>query len=70
VVRYQGKEIGKLWASVWGSPATEGYVAFLYGDVGSNLGYARGIKVWSSSNGEWTTIDPKWVTQLIGWIPE
>lgn len=37
---------------------------------GSNLGYAKGIKVWSSANGEWTTIDPKLVTRIIGRIHE
>jgi hypothetical protein len=70
VIRYKGKEIGKLWASLWGATTNNGYVAFLYGDVGSNLGYPKGIKVWSSANGEWTTIDPKWVTRIIGWIHE
>jgi hypothetical protein len=69
-VRFQRKEIGKLWAKVWRAPTTDGYVAFLYGEVGSNLGYPKGVKVWSSANGEWTTIDGKWFTQIIGWIRE
>lgn len=70
VIRYKGNEIGRWWASRWGATAIDGYVAFLYGEVGSNLGYPKGVKVWSSANGEWTTIDPKWVTRIIGWIPE
>ena len=62
--------LSRYWAGEWSATATDGYVAFLYGDVGSNLGYPKGVKVWSSANGEWTTIDDKWVTQIIGWIRE
>ena len=29
VVRYRGKEIGRLWASVWGAPTIDGYVCLL-----------------------------------------
>ena len=70
VIRYQGNEIGRFWASAWGATAIDGYVAFLYGKVGSNLGYPKGFKVWSNANGKWTTIDGRWVTQIIGWIRE
>lgn len=69
IIRYQGEEIGRLWASVWPAPALDGYVAFEYGDVGSNLGYPKGIKVWSSANRKWTTID-KSVSPIIGWVAE
>lgn len=70
VVRYRGKEIGRLWATVWGAPTIDGHVAFLYGDVGSNLGYPKGIQVWSSVSNSWTKINPKWVTHVIGWVRE
>ncbi len=70
VIRYQGKEIGRLWASVWSAPAIEGYVAFEYGEVGSNLGYPKGIQVWSSANNKWTIIKKMRTPGIIGWIPE
>ena len=70
IIRYQGKEIGRLWASVWGAPATDGHVAFEYGDVGSNLGYPKGIQVWSSANNNWTTIGNMRIPRIIGWVPE
>ena len=41
IVRYRSKEIGRFWASVWGAPTIDGHIAFLYGDVGSNLGYPK-----------------------------
>lgn len=68
VIRYQGKEIGKVWASIWSAPTISGHIAFAYGEVGSNLRYPKGIKVWSEANGQWTTIDLKWLNQVIGWI--
>lgn len=70
VIRYEDKEIGRLWASVWSAPATDGYVAFEYGEVGSNLGYPKGIQVWSSANGKWTVIDNQWVSRIIGSVTE
>lgn len=70
IIRFQGKEIGKLWGSVWNAPTTNDYFAVEYGAVGSNLGYPDGIKVWSSANGKWTTIELKWLNNIIGWIDE
>ena len=70
IIRYQGKEIGRLWASVWDASAFDGYVAFEYGDVGSNLGYPKGIKVWSSATRKWTTINEKSGLKIIGWVAE
>jgi hypothetical protein len=70
VIRYEENEIGRLWASVWRAPATDGYVAFEYGEVGSNLGYPKGIQVWSTANGKWTVIDTKRVSRIIGWVTE
>lgn len=68
IIRYEGKEIGRLWASIHLAPAMDGYAAFEYGDVGSNLGYPKGIKVWSRATAQWTTIDRKSSVTLIGWI--
>ena len=70
IIRFQGKEIGRLWGSVWNAPTTTDYFAVEYGAVGSNLGYPDGIKVWSNANGKWTTIELKWLNNIIGWIDE
>jgi hypothetical protein len=70
IIRHEGKEIGRLWANAWHAPATDGYAAFEYGDVGSNLGYPKGIKVWSRATGKWTTINNRRLTALIGWVRE
>lgn len=68
IIRFQGEEIGRLWGSVWNAPTTNDYIAVEYGTIGSNLGYPDGIKVWSSANSKWTTIELKWLNNIIGWI--
>jgi hypothetical protein len=68
IIRYRGTEIGRLWSGT--SRITDGYLAVEYGEVGSNLGYPKGIKVWSRDTGKWTTIDSKWLSTIIGWVDE
>lgn len=70
VIRHRGEEIGRWWVSTWEAPTADGWLAMEYGDTGSNLGYPKGIKVWSRASGQWTTIDLQWVTALIGWVEE
>jgi len=70
VIRFRGEEIGRWWASTWETPTADGWIAMEYGDVGSNLGYPKGIKVWSRASGQWTTVDLPWVTALVGWVEE
>jgi hypothetical protein len=70
IIRFRGKEIGKLWATVWEAKTTPDYLAVDYGEVGSNLGYPDGVKVWSSINAKWTTIELDWLSNIIGWIDE
>jgi hypothetical protein len=65
-IKFNGSEIGKLWCNLL-VETTPGFIAVEYGEVGSNLGYPKGIKVWNSSAG-WTTIDIPWISDLIGWI--
>ncbi|WP_257670576.1 hypothetical protein [Parapedobacter tibetensis] len=45
-------------------------VAVAYGDVGSNLGYPNGIKIWTKAQGDWLTFDLPWLNTIIGWIEE
>lgn len=68
IIRFAGKEIGRLWGLVWTAPTTNNYFAVEYGPVGSNLGYPEGIQVWSSANGTWTTIKLRSLMNVIGWI--
>jgi hypothetical protein len=49
---------------------TENAIAIEYGPAGSNLGYPKGIKVWSNYTKSWMTIDIPWISALIGWINE
>ncbi|MBI3652960.1 MAG: hypothetical protein HY231_18190 [Acidobacteria bacterium] len=70
IVRYRGQEIGKVWGDVWNALTNDEYIAVEYGEVGANLGYPKGIQVWSQASGKWTTIDVKGLTAIVGWIDE
>jgi hypothetical protein len=65
-IRYHGKNIGQWWCG--DAVTAPGHIAVTFGPVGSNLGYPKGVKVWSAESGDWTTIEPEWLTTLIGWI--
>lgn len=67
-ILHRGIEIGRWWS---GSVVTApGHIALIFGPVGSNLGYPEGVKVWSVENKKWTTITPKWLTAIIGWVED
>ena len=68
ILRFNGREIGRWWSG--GARTTEGFIAFEYGDVGSNLGYPKGVKVWNNITEKWVTLDAKWTNEIIGWIEE
>ena len=70
IINHRGKEIGRLWASVWQAPTIDGYLALEYGDVGSNPGYPKGLLVWSSASSQWITLDVNLPIAIIGWIEE
>ncbi|HVR41586.1 MAG TPA: hypothetical protein VMU84_20995 [Thermoanaerobaculia bacterium] len=68
VIRYRGKEIGRVWGLARQAKTASGTIAIVYGDIGSNLGYPKGIRVWSAATGQWTTLENKWTDTIIGWI--
>jgi hypothetical protein len=70
IIRFQGREIGRLWGGVWSARTTGDYFAADYNEVGSNSSYSKGIKVWSGANGKWTTIELDWLDNIIGLIDE
>ena len=67
-IHYQGKEIGRWWCDT--GLTAPGRIAVEFGDVGSNLGYPVGVKVWSVESGLWITIKPEWLAAVVGWISE
>ena len=74
VIRYDGYEIGQE------QYFTEGYEHTINGHIAiisqeSPGSYPTSIRVWSSANGKWTSMDfefPVWITysSIIGWIEE
>lgn len=69
-ILYQNKPIGRLWCKGYSAKTTEGYLAAEYGEPGSNLGYPKGVKVWSSASHQWATLDIPWVSAIIGWTDD
>jgi hypothetical protein len=67
-IRYRRKEIGRWWCG--NSVTAPGRIAVEFGEVGSNLGYPMGAKVWSVESGLWITIKPEWLAAVVGWISE
>jgi hypothetical protein len=65
---HNGNEIGRAWAMR--PVANENFLAVLYGEYGSNLGYPDGVKVWNNIKKDWTTIEIKPLPEIIGWIEE
>lgn len=68
IIKFRNDTIGKLWCRASESKTTEGYFAVEFGEPGSNLGYPKGIKVWSEASKKWTTIEIPFVFSIIGWI--
>jgi len=69
-IRYQGVEIGRWWCDSGAAYTAPGHLAIPFGQVGSNLGYPEGVKVWSEENRSWTTIKPDSLVAIIGWVEE
>nr|WP_068887128.1 hypothetical protein [Pedobacter panaciterrae] len=65
-LRYGETSLGVHW--IRSNLVTEGMIACEYGDTGSNLGYPKGVKVWSSKTNRWTEIEIPWVSSAIGWV--
>jgi hypothetical protein len=66
LIRFQQHDIGRWW--VVSTQTTAGYIAVEYGDVGYLFGKPKGFKVWSEADKHWVTVDPAWLTRLVGWI--
>jgi hypothetical protein len=66
VIYHANEEIGRIWCKR--PEVTYGAIAVMYGDVGSNLGYPKGIKVWTQQTKSWMTFDIPWVSNIIGWM--
>ncbi|MEC3880378.1 hypothetical protein [Parapedobacter sp. 10938] len=64
--RYGEREIGTVWGN--DATATDNALAVAYADVGANLGYPKGIKVWTAPYNGWTTFDLPWLYAIIGWM--
>ncbi|HLP35638.1 hypothetical protein [Lacibacter sp.] len=68
IIRYNESEIGRFWCSI--QSVSKSAVAVEYGEVGSNLGYPKGLKVWTTESKSWTTIDVPWLCAIIGMIED
>lgn len=68
VIRYRGRTIGRLWCDPLHAATSDGLLAIAYGPPGSNLGYPKGVKVWSRTTSRWTAIDA-WFNDVVGWTP-
>lgn len=68
VLKYQGTEIGKFWCNNNTAIATQGYIIVEYGEIGSNLGYPDGIKVWNDITKAWIEIEIPWISSIISWL--
>ncbi|MBN8574702.1 MAG: hypothetical protein J0M05_12385 [Candidatus Kapabacteria bacterium] len=68
IITFQDKEIGRVWCRYSNAKTTSGFIAVEYGEVGSNLEYPKGVRVWNNITNEWIDIEIPWVSNLIGWI--
>lgn len=66
--QYKNHNIGTLWCIE--PTVSDGVIAVMYGEAGSNLGYPKGLGVWTQSTQKWKTIDIPWISNIIGWIYE
>jgi hypothetical protein len=68
IIKYENREVGIQWCT--NAVVSDKIIAMAYGEVGSNLAYPKGIKVWSKLSNSWTTIEVPWLSKLIGWMEE
>jgi len=62
----KGIKIGEIWCL---PPVPSHHaIAVEYGDLGSNLGYPKGIKIWTTAKNDWITFDIPWINCIVGWI--
>jgi hypothetical protein len=64
-IHYKGQLIGEYWHG--DAKTTEGHIALEYASVGENLGYPKGLVIWSADSGQWTEIKIEFLQSFIGW---
>lgn len=68
IYQFNGAEIGRFWAN---EPSTvKNYLAVVYGQDNTNLGYPDGVKVWNNITKTWTTFEIDSLPEIVGWITE
>lgn len=67
-IAFKRQDIGTYWAL--DPKASKDALALEYGERGSNLGYPKGIKIWTKAENRWLTFDPGWQRAILGWIEE
>ena len=68
IIQFQGNPIGTLSCLV--PRTTQNAAAVEYGDTGTNLGYPKGIKIWTAQQKGWLTFDLPQLNTIIGWVEE
>lgn len=68
-LQFKEQDIGAQWA-VLDPKVSKDAIALEYGDVGSNLGYPKGLRIWTKAENKWLTFDPPWIASILGWIQE
>lgn len=65
---FNGNEIGNKWSNT--VYATRNSIAITYGEYKSNLGYPKGLQIWTKQTNEWLIFDIPWVNAILGWMEE
>lgn len=68
IITFKGDEIGRFWCTYYNAKTTNGFIGVEYGDIGSNLSYPKGVRVWNNITKTWTDIEIPWVAGIIGWV--
>lgn len=68
IISFKGEKIGQSWCNFYNAKSTTEFIGIEYGDVGSNLGYPKGVRVWNNITENWTDIEISWLSSIIGWI--
>ncbi len=65
---YKNTKVGNHKCACYNAKTCAEFIALEYRDDSSQLGKTKGVKVWNSISGQWTTIDIPWIFDIIGWI--
>ncbi len=53
IIRYRGREIGRLWCEPWDAVTAGGHLAMPYRPDGSSPTRSQGVQVWDAATGKW-----------------